>query len=102
MFCVINANREQTQDVQGVLSHIKAIEATAVLKVTGLINNTHMLRETTIEDVMRGQALSEEVSKILEIPVKYISTLTSVAAQLEDSLAGEIFPIRMVMREDWM
>ncbi|MBS7526022.1 ATP-binding protein [Fusibacter paucivorans] len=102
MFCVINANREQTQDVQGVLSHIKAIEATAGLKVTGLINNTHMLRETTTEDVMRGQLLSEEVSRLLEIPVKYISTLSSVAAELEGSMAGEIFPIRMVMREDWM
>lgn len=102
MFCVVNANREQTQTLEGVMSHIKAIEATSGLQVTGLINNTHMLRETTIEDVMRGQELVERVSKALDIPIKYISTLETIASTLPTDVDGQIFPIRMVMREDWM
>ena len=102
MFCVVNANREQTQTVDGVISHIKSIEATSGLKVTGLINNTHMLRETSLEDVMRGQKLVEEVSGVLDIPIKYISTLETVAKEIPETAIGEVFPIRMVMREDWM
>ena len=52
MFFVINANREKTQTANEVLGYIDAIEASSKLKVTGLVNNTHLLRETTVEDVL--------------------------------------------------
>jgi hypothetical protein len=61
-----------------------------------------MLRETTVEDVLYGQELVEEVSKELDIPVRYIATLEKVAQQLPENLEGEIFPIQMYMRPDWL
>lgn len=102
MFFVINANREQTQDALGVISHIRNIEDTVGCKVTGLINNTHLLRDTDADEVLKGQELALEVSKTLNIPIKYISTLEKVTHQLPMNLEGEIFPIKMYMREDWM
>ena len=44
MFCVVNANREQTQTANQVIKHIKAIEKASGLKVTGLVNNTHLIK----------------------------------------------------------
>lgn len=102
MFAVINANRTETADLQGAIKHIKSIEATVGAPVTGLINNTHMLRETSVEDVLRGQALVEDLSKELNIPVKYVSVLEKVAQSLPTDMAGDILPIKMYMREDWM
>lgn len=102
MFCVVNANREETKDLEGVMIHIKAIEAVSGLKITGLINNTHLLRETTVDDVMRGQELVKEVSNALDIPIKYVSVLEKVAHQLPDNIEGEIIPINLFMREAWM
>lgn len=102
MFFVLNANREQTQDVQGVLSHIRNIEDTVGAKVTGLINNTHLLRDTDTEEVLKGQKLADEVSAITNIPIRYISALEKVTRQLQVELQGELFPIKMYMREDWM
>jgi len=102
MFCVINANREQTCDVAGMIYHIKEIEATAGVKVTGLINNTHMLRETSKEDVLKGQRLTEEVSKALDIPVKYTSVIASLADGIAKEVQNEVLPIHMIMREKWM
>ncbi len=102
MFCVVNSYREQTQDVDGVISHIKSIEETVGAKVTGLINNTHLLRETTTEDVLRGQELVMKVSKMLDIPIKYICALEKVTRQLPNDMDGKILPIGMIMREDWM
>ncbi len=102
MFCVVNRYREETQTVAGVIAHIRSIEAIVGARVTGLINNTHLLRETTVEDVLYGQELVDAVSEELKIPVKYISVLEKVAHQLPESLNGEIFPIKMYMREDWM
>lgn len=78
MFCVVNANREQTQTTSDVINHIRAIENSSKLKVTGLINNTHLVRETTIEDILKGQELVKEVSNITNIPIKYVTCLESL------------------------
>ena len=55
--CVVNANRPETRGVEGVLAHLEAIERTMDLHVEGLINNTHLLRETDEACVARGHAL---------------------------------------------
>lgn len=102
MFCVINANREQTQTVDQVVKHIKAIEKSSKLKVTGLINNTHLIRATTVDDILRGYKLALEVSKQCNIPIKYTTCLDSLVNKLPEDLEGEIFPIKLYMREEWM
>ncbi|GAA3654730.1 ATP-binding protein [Asaccharospora irregularis] len=102
MFCVVNANREKTQTSQEVIEYIKAIEKASKLKVTGLINNTHLLKSTTVEDVLRGQEVVREVSKELNIPIKYVACLEHLVEELPKDLEGEIFPISLYMRETWM
>ena len=102
MFYVVNANREKTQTAKEVLQYIDAIEATSKLKVTGIINNTHMLKETTVEDVLKGQYVAREVSKIRNIPIKYISCLESIVDKLPKDLEGDILPMKLYLREEWM
>lgn len=102
MFCVVNANREKTQTSQEVIEYIKAIEKASKIKVTGLINNTHLLKSTTVEDVLRGQEVVREVSKELNIPIKYVACLEHLVEELPKDLEGEIFPISLYMRETWM
>lgn len=102
MFLVVNAYREETQTKEGVIRHIKEIEEQTGLSVTGLINNTHLLRETTLEDIEIGQTLVKSVSDELNIPVKYISAIEKVAQTIPSDYDGEIMPIKMYMREEWM
>ncbi|WP_427339945.1 ATP-binding protein [Caloranaerobacter sp. DY30410] len=102
MFFVINANRPETQEVENTIKYLREIERASRAKVTGLINNTHLLKSTTVEDVLKGQKLAEEVSKKLNIPIKYIVALEHVAKELPSNLKGEIFPITLYMREEWM
>jgi len=102
MFFVLNANRPETQTVEKALEYLRKIEDTARAKVTGIINNTHMLKSTTVEDVLKGQKLAEELSKSTGIPIKYIACIENVASKLPKDLQGEIFPMKLYMREDWM
>lgn len=101
-FFVINANRERTQTAEEVIEYIDEIEAASGLKITGLINNTHMLKATTVEDVLKGQEVAKKVSEMRNIPIKYISCLEEVAEQLPEGLDGQILPIHLYMRADWM
>ena len=102
MFFVVNANREKTQTANEVIGYIDAIEASSKLKVTGLVNNTHLLRETTVEDVLKGQEVVREVSKIKNIPIKYICCIENIIDKLPNDLEGDILPIKMYLREEWM
>ena len=102
MFFVVNANREKTQTAKEVLGYIDAIEASSKLKVTGLVNNTHLLRETTVDDVLKGQDVAREVSKIKNIPIKYVCCLESLVDKLPKDLEGDILPIKLYLREEWM
>ncbi|WP_352419273.1 ATP-binding protein [Proteiniborus sp.] len=102
MFFVVNANRPETQTLENVEKYIKEIERVSRAKVTGLINNTHLLKSTTVEDVLSGQRLVEEVSNALNIPIKYVSALENVAKNLPHDIKGEILPLNLYMREDWM
>lgn len=102
MFLVVNAYREETQSREGVVKHIKEIEAQTGLTVTGLINNTHLLRETSLDDIEKGQKLVKSVSDELNIPIKYIGAIEKVAQTVPSNYDGEIMPIKMYMREEWM
>lgn len=102
MFFVVNANREKTQTAKEVLGYIDTIEASSKLKVTGLVNNTHLLRETTVKDILKGQEVVKEVSKMKNIPIKYVCCLESLVDKLPADLEGDILPIKLYLREEWM
>lgn len=102
MLCVLNANRPETDTTEGAVANIVAIEMITGKKITGLINNTHMLKRTTIRDVLLGNQIATEVSNRIGVPIRYVSVTAQVAAALPLEVKGEIFPINMYMREEWM
>lgn len=104
MFMVINKNREFTDTSDKIIEYIRDIENTSKLKVTGIINNTHMLWETTVNDIIEGSILANEVGEKLGIPVKYSTCRETIEMNLQEasSIKEEILKIRMVMREEWM
>lgn len=102
MFFVLNANRPETQSVEKTVEYMVQIQDVARSKVTGLVNNTHMLKSTSIEDVLKGYELSLKISKETGIPLRYNVVLEELASELPHDLIGDIFPIRLFMREEWM
>ena len=61
LLCVVNANRPETRDLQGALEQLNAIQRATGRRVDGLINNTHLLRETDAACVEKGHRLCEAV-----------------------------------------
>lgn len=102
MFFVLNANRPETQTLEKTLEYMTKIEDVSRAKITGIVNNTHLLKSTTAEDVLRGQQLALEVAERTNIKLRYISVLEEVSPSLPKDLEGEIFPIKLFMRDAWM
>ncbi|MDP3385963.1 MAG: ATP-binding protein [Eubacteriales bacterium] len=101
MFIVVNANRPETQTVEAVKRYMNNIELSSGLKISGLINNTHLLRSTSIDDLLKGHELCQKVTEDTGIPIVYEVAIRSIADMIKDP-SIKIFPIDLYMREDWM
>jgi len=102
---VVNVNRPDTSSPEGILREMKSIEDASGLKVTGFVNNTNLIRETTAEDITMGDKILKEASRLSGVPIKYTTYVEEVVKDTEklpDDLGGELFPLKFYMRKDWM
>lgn len=109
LLCVLNANRPETDTVEGLLEHLHSIEIETGLKFHGLINNTHLLRETTADDIVKGYKLCRQVSDKLGIPIVWNTCREDLLDDLKQLIADEsieglenIYPIKLYMRPSWL
>lgn len=104
-FMVVNVNRPDTSSPEGIVEEMKSLEDASGLRVTGLINNTNLIRETTAENIAMGDKILKEASQLSGVPIKYTTYVEEVvedAEKLPDDLGGELFPLKFYMRKDWM
>ncbi|NDO45781.1 hypothetical protein [Clostridium sp. MD294] len=102
---VVNVNRPDTSSPEGILREMKSIEDASGLQITGFINNTNLIRETTAEDITMGDKILKEASKLSGVPIKYTTYVEEVikdTKNLPDDLGGKLFPLKFYMRKDWM
>lgn len=100
LLCVLNANRPEVRAPEDAVRYLRDIEAVTGLVCTGLVNNTHLCGETTPEDVRRGAALTEAVSRGTGIPILCHTAETRLLPALSD-LKEPVFPISIRMKKPW-
>lgn len=100
---VVNANRPETESPDQIIKFMEATQAQSQTFVNGLINTSHLLKATTVDDILRGSELIKEVSKQTGLPI-----LTNVAKrELVDELKEKapelnVFPVDLLFRSNWM
>jgi len=101
--CVLNLFRPETSSVAKMVDFVRKINAMGKLSVTGLVNNGHMLHDTTAQHVLASQQAICETADALGIPVHY----TQLRRDIYESIAQEIKSDevlvfeKLAMREDW-
>lgn len=90
-FCV-NANRTEINNLKKLTQAIKRIEEVSSISVTGLVNTTHLLSETTCEDIKKGEALCLAVN----LPLIYNVFQKDLNCQCEKP-----FPIELYLKKPW-
>jgi energy-coupling factor transporter ATP-binding protein EcfA2 len=69
VLAVVNANRPDTSTIKGAIAHMNALENITDLKIDAIVNNSHLLTETTADVIIKGHEfctkLCEETGKTL-------------------------------------
>jgi hypothetical protein len=102
MFLVLNANRPFTATMDGCITMINAIEKAARLKFTGLISNTHLMDDSTVDGALTGLKLTQEVGERSKLPVVFLSAEKAVAegvARQHPELP--ILPLERMLLKPW-
>lgn len=103
LYVVINVFRPFTKDKEGVLKIIETIQKSSGMNVTGLINNSNLCNETTLEHLKWGMQIIKYVENETGIPLKFHcikDDLLDVA--LKYSFLEPILPLSFFMVPVWL
>ncbi len=71
-YYLVNVNRPFSEDFDGVYSFLIDIQNATRLKVTHIVNSTHLLYETTIEQIEKGEKICRQLADKLSLNYKYV------------------------------
>jgi len=99
---VLNTNRPFTEDVSGCLKMIESLEKSSRLEMTGIVSNTHMIDETTLETIKNGLKVIENVAEKRKIPIRFVSVNSEILNEVkEDEFNYPVLPISRLMLKPW-
>lgn len=102
LWFVLNGNRPYVSTLEGALFTVEQIEKAARLKVTGVINNSNVGRDTTMDDILRGLELGEVLAGKLEVPFLYTTISNHLRNQAVDfAQCHEAVFIQRFMKLPW-
>ena len=91
LWAVVNFRRYETLTADTAREHVEAIQNELRIPVTGLVNNTHLLRETTLDVIREGYEKARTLSAAMEIPLLFTCYPAGIVSP--EALAG-ISPLR--------
>lgn len=91
MLAVVNASRPLTRTPEDTVEVLREIEAACRLPFTGIVNNTNLGPATKSEDVLKSVPYAEEISKRMNVPIRFTCAPRQIAAELKG--IAEVFPL---------
>ena len=96
MLGVINASRPLTRTPADTVTVLREIEVAGQLPFTGLVNNTNLGPDTTVEDVLASRDYADEVARLMGVPVVFVSCRADLAPDLSAKMPGmPVLPIEI-------
>jgi hypothetical protein len=105
-YYLVNVNRPFSEDFDGVYQFLLDIQNASRLKVTAIVNSTHLLYDTTLEEIKKGDDICKKLSEKLSIPYRYVvipNWLLKNGENLEEKFfAQDIFDLDITLRPVWL
>lgn len=101
---LVNPYRPGTRNVQEATELIAKLQTASRLRITGIVGNINLGRETTPEIWLEGLVLLETLSDTLKIPIVYQMVASKYAAMLRPVIPEKyaVFEVDLRMRPAWL
>ncbi len=102
MLYVVNVLRPLSATAEDILRLMERISFRARMNPDALVNNANLAGETSMELLLKGQDVLDEVSRRTGLPIAFITGEKKVLDLLPESLKSLAWPITRYMRPEWM
>lgn len=99
---VLNKYRPETRDIEGAMEIMQEIEFASKIKFTGIVSNANLGKETTVETVLSGVKFAKELSRKINLPLKFVGVLRQLANDEKIKKIKNILPIDPIKYGDWI
>ena len=107
---VVNPYRPFNEDVAGIKQSRERVEAASRLRLTGLISNPNLGRETTAEVIAEGHQIVAAAAREMGLPLKFLAVSENLTDALNlETVAGQnqleplpVLPIKIFVYPDWL
>jgi len=100
LWFVVNTNRPFNDTPEGCIATVRRIEGASGIRVSGLVPNSHLMQETTVETVMHGVEMAEKVAARIDVPVRLVSVMNSLADSV--TVSYPVLRMRRLMVPPWL
>ncbi|MBQ8180009.1 MAG: hypothetical protein IJ026_06205 [Candidatus Methanomethylophilaceae archaeon] len=97
---VVNMYRSLTTRPEEAVGILREIEAAARIRVTGLVNNSHLKQDTVADTVLGSMGFADEVSRATGLPLRFTTAPRQVAVDLLNKVPN-IYPVDVCVRAPW-
>ena len=103
---VVNRYRNLTSTPSEAAGLLGEIEGASHLKATGVVNNSHLQRETTVATVLDSREFASETAGLLGLPLVCTAVPAAIAAEFSDTpgtatYVENAYPVQVYVRTPW-
>lgn len=102
LWTVVNYRRYETLTVETAREHVEAIQNELRIPVTGLVNNTHLLRETDADIIREGYEKAKALSEEMNIPLLFTCYPAGIVEPEEIKGIAPLRPLGLYMRPAYL
>lgn len=106
MLLVINQYRPLTRSLDDLREMKNEVETASKVSFTGMVNNSNLAAETTLDDVIATADFATGVAAELALPLKMTAldrrlVQNETAARKASEVFGEVFPFDLYQKQNW-
>lgn len=108
MLYVVNKFRNLTSEPEDAVEVLREIEAVSRLKATGIVNNSHLMQETTDTVLTEGVEFGRKVSELTGLPLVFNTVRKDLESGLSSDVRGalaangsDIYPVDIYVKVSW-
>lgn len=103
---VVNRYRNLTQEADEAIGLLAEIEAKACLRATGIVGNSHLKQDTTVQTICDSAPFVSEVSEASGLPIVCTTVPKEIVGQKNDSFwescaIQNVYPVQVYVRTPW-
>lgn len=99
---VYNANRPDATDMAQLFKSINKIQKSGRFSFTGVIHNSHLMNETTVETLESNMENAYKVSSMLNLPIIFHSIREDLFPEALKKIKEPLFPLKLFMEPVWI